>query len=78
MRLISLGHNQNPITIGDNDFYFSYNTCVAVRNEKGNFRIKSVSKTTAKHMTSMGIKDWPVITEEELNTYFPQNPPTSE
>lgn len=72
MKLNHPGQNQTIVTIENHEFYFSYNTCVAVRNEKGSFRIEPISKTTARHMTNLGIKDWPVITEEELNTYLPK------
>jgi hypothetical protein len=71
MRLVSLGHNQNLITIGNDEFYFSYNTCVAVRNAYGEFRIQSPSATTTRHMQQMGIINFPLISEEEFTQYLP-------
>lgn len=75
MKLISLGHKQNLITIGDNDFYFSYNTCVAVRNKGGEFRIQSPSITTTRHMRQMGVINFLLISKEELAQYLPTTLP---
>lgn len=71
MRLISLGHNQNCVTIGNDNFYFSYNTCVAVRNKDGEFRIQSPSTTTTRHMQQMGVNNFLLISEEEFTQYLP-------
>lgn len=75
MKLISLGCNQNLITIGNNDFYFSYNTCVAVRNKDGEFRIQSPSITTTQHMNKMGVSNFLLISEEEFTKYLPTTLP---
>lgn len=75
MRLVSLGRNQNRITIEDDDFYFSYNTCVAVRNKDGEFRIQSPSVTTTKHMRQMGVSNFLIISEEEFTQYLPTTLP---
>lgn len=75
MRLVSLGCNQNLVTIGDNDFYFSYNTCVAVRNKDGEFRIQSPSITTTRHMQKMGVSNFLLISEEEFSQYLPTTLP---
>lgn len=75
MKLISLGCNQNLITIGNNDFYFSYNTCVAVRNKDGEFRIQSPSITTTRHMQQMGVSNFLLISEEEFTKYLPTTLP---
>lgn len=50
MKLVPIGTNQTCVTIEDQKFYFSYNTCVAVSNKEGKFRIEPISKTTAKHL----------------------------
>lgn len=71
MRLVSLGRNQNLITIGNDDFYFSYNNCVAVRNKDGEFRIESPSITTTRHMRLMGVNSFSLISEEEFTQYLP-------
>lgn len=71
MKLITLGANQTLVTIGDSDYYFSYNTCVAVRNKDGNFRIQSPSVTTSQHMNKMGISNFLLVSEQELAQHLP-------
>lgn len=71
MRLDYFGANKVRLIIEDSEFYFSYNTCVAVRNKKGDFRIEAPSKTTERHMRLMGVSRWFLISEEELAKYFP-------
>lgn len=73
MKLTSIAANQTLVTIEDSEFYFSYNTCVAVKNKKGKFRINSPSKTTTKHMQNM--LDWEIISEEELAAHLPTTLP---
>lgn len=75
MKLTSIAVNQTLVTIEDSEFYFSYNTCVAVKNKKGKFRIKSPSKTTTKHMRNMNVLDWEIISEEELAAHLPTTLP---
>ena len=75
MKLTSIAVNQTLVTIEDSEFYFSYNTCVAVKNKKGKFRINSPSKTTTKHMRNMNVLDWEIISEEELAAHLPTTLP---
>lgn len=75
MKLTSIAVNQTLVTIEDSEFYFSYNTCVAVKNKKGKFRIDSPSKTTTKHMQNMNVLDWEIISEEELAAHLPTTLP---
>ncbi|MBK9952873.1 MAG: hypothetical protein IPP10_15600 [Candidatus Competibacteraceae bacterium] len=75
MKLTSIAVNQTLVTIEDSEFYFSYNTCVAVKNKKGKFRIDSPSKTTTKHMRNMNVLDWEIISEEELAAHLPTTLP---
>lgn len=75
MKLVSIATNQTLVTIEDSKFYFSYNTCVAVSNKEGKFRIKSLSKTTTHHMKNMGVLDWKVISEEEFAKHLPTTLP---
>lgn len=75
MKLTGIAVNQTLVTIEDSEFYFSYNTCVAVKNKKGKFRIESPSKTTTKHMQSMNVLDWEIISEEELAAHLPTTLP---
>lgn len=72
MRLESLGSNQTLVTIGNDEYYFSYNTCMAIRNKEGEFRIKSPSVTTSRHMNKMGVSDFLLIPEEEFNKHLPK------
>lgn len=75
MKLTSIAVNQTLVTIEDSEFYFSYNTCVAVKNKKGKFRINSPSKTTSQHMKNMGVFDWKIVSEEELAKHLPTTLP---
>lgn len=75
MRLDYFGANRVRLIIDDSEFYFSYNTCVAVKNKKGKFRIDSSSKTTTKHMQNMNVLDWEIISEEELAAHLPTTLP---
>ena len=75
MKLTSIAANQTLVTIEDSEFYFSYNTCVAVKDKKGKFRIDSPSKTTTKHMRNMNVLDWEIISEEELAAHLPTTLP---
>lgn len=80
MKLTSIAVNQTLVTIEDSEFYFMYNgdrynTCVAVKNKKGKFRINSPSKTTTKHMRNMNVLDWEIISEEELAAHLPTTLP---
>ena len=51
MRLRTLGTNQTLIHIDGNEYFFSYNTCVAGRDENGYWKVdKFYSRTTSKHI----------------------------
>lgn len=80
VKLIFLGSNKTLVTIGNDEYYFSYNTCVAIRNEEGNFRIKSPSTTTSRHIKEMGVSNFLIIPEKELAQYLPTSklPPLQE
>ena len=71
MKLMPFGANMTIIIIEDATFYFSYNTCVAISNKDGDFRIKSPSVTTTKHMNKMGVIDFSLVSEKELAHYIP-------
>lgn len=71
MKLTSIAVNQTLVTIENSEFYFSYNTCIAVKNKKGKFRIDSPSKITSKHMQNMNVLDWKIVSEEELAKHLP-------
>lgn len=75
MKLISLGPNQTHVIIGSDDYYFSYNACVALRNKYGEFRIKSPSVATTRHMRKMGVSSFTLISEKEFAQYIPTRLP---
>lgn len=71
MKLECLGDNKTIVTIEDSTFYFSYNTCVAVSNKEGEFRIQSPFVTTTQHMNKMGVSNFLLVSEQELARHFP-------
>jgi len=63
--------NLNVVTVGDHEYFFSYETCIAYRNSQIRFRRnKTYSRTTAKHMTELGVKDWPQVTDAEFESHL--------
>jgi hypothetical protein len=55
------------INIAGSSFIVSYDTIIACRTDEGACRIEnSWGPTTGRHMNDTGIRDWPVVTEEEL------------
>lgn len=72
MRFVQLGVNHARLIIENDEFYFSYNTCVGISNKFGRFRIESPSRTTSRHMSKMGINNWLIISKEKLAEYFPK------
>lgn len=68
-KLTQLGSNQCLINMDNCIFWFSYETCVAFHDRKAGVRVKrnqSYSRTTAKHMSQMGVKDFPEVSDEEF------------
>ena len=54
--------------IGGHTFFFSYDTLVGYAGSEGNCRLENRwGNTTGKHMTRMGIREFPVVTKEELD-----------
>ena len=67
LNLKQLGSNQTLVEIGDREFFFSYETCVAYRDSSVRIRRnKNYSVTTAKRLGQMGVKDWPQVSDEEF------------
>ena len=59
--------NHQIIEIGEKRYYFSYMTCVAFADFSKHIRIRresNYSKTTAKHMTNMGVKNWDTVKDD--------------
>jgi len=50
-------------------YYFSYTTLVGYKDIKSGVecRIRSCSNTTSKHMSKMGIKNFPEVSNMQLN-----------
>lgn len=58
------------VEFGYKTYYFSYETCVAIKDQNTRFRRnQNYSKTTAKHMTLMGVKDWPQVDDQVFADY---------
>ena len=56
--------NHQIIEIGEKRYYFSYMTCVAFADFSKGIRVRresSYSKTTARHMSNMGVKNWDTV-----------------
>ena len=59
--------NHQIIDIGEKRYYFSYMTCVAFADFSKDIRIRresSYSKTTARHMSNMGVKNWDTVEDD--------------
>ncbi len=62
--------NTCVITIGENTFYYSYETCIGYDNWKHNIRIKLnkfFSRTTSRHIGKLGIGMFNPVDEYEFN-----------
>ena len=54
----------NVVDIGPVTYFFSYDTCVAFRTATERYRTdENWSRTTQKHMSAMGCKEWPRLSE---------------
>jgi hypothetical protein len=52
------------VTVGDHEFYFSYETCVAYRGPDYQCRIPNHwGPTTERHFREMGLEHWPMVDE---------------
>lgn len=54
------------VTVGENEYFFSYQTCIAFRGEvNGKYRIMRIENswgpTTGRHFNEMGCRDWPIV-----------------
>lgn len=62
--------NCNIVTIGTKTYYYSYHTLIGFKNENDKIRVAPVSKTTAGHILKMGIKEFPVVSQEEFIAFI--------
>ena len=55
------------VEIAHHRFYFSYQTCIAYQGPEGRARIENRwSTTTGKHFNEMGLKEWPIVPDADL------------
>ena len=53
--------------LNNHDLYFSYETCIAYAGPLGRFRRENDwGHTTGRHINEMGLRDWPVVSKEEM------------
>ena len=62
----SFGRNCYYIRVGEKEYYYSYNTCVAYWDNTHAVRIQPPSKTTSRHMSAMGVADFTVVENDEF------------
>lgn len=65
-KYISFGRNCYYIQVGEKEYYYSYNTCVAYWDNTHAVRIQPPSKTTSRHMSAMGVADFTVVENDEF------------
>lgn len=72
-KLNQLGPNQTRISMGHCVFWFSYETCVAFESYKTGIQMrreKAHSRTTARHISQMGVKDFPAFSDEAFEAHI--------
>ena len=72
-KLNQLGSNQCRISMGHCVFWFSYETCVAFESYQANIKMrreKAFSRTTSKHLSQMGVKDFPAFSDEAFEAHI--------
>lgn len=65
-KYIGFGKNYYYIQVGEKEYYYSYETCVAYWDNTHAVRIQPPSKTTSRHMSAMGVADFTVIENDEF------------
>lgn len=68
-KLKNIANNATSVIINDIELFFSYETCIGFydhNTDKGYQTEKSYSRTTAKHRTLMGIKNYEVLSDETM------------
>lgn len=66
-KYINFSPNCYYIQIGEKEFYYSYKTCVAYRDNTHEVRIQSPSKTTSRHMSAMGVTNFTILENDEFS-----------
>ena len=59
------------VTVGDMEYFFSYETCIAIRGEQHGVFVKARlanhwGPTTGRHFNELGCKDFPVLPDDEF------------
>lgn len=65
-KLTAFGPNHCSIAVGEKTYYYSYNTIIALEDTARKIRIRSCSKTTGRHILSMGVAMFEVIEDDEF------------
>lgn len=70
VRLIQVNNTKaHTLHIGNHALHFSYETCVAYEGPLGRARIENHwGPTTGRHMRQLGVKDFPVVSDDEFET----------
>lgn len=62
------GPNASSITVKNVTLYFSYTTCIAFKSNIEQLQTDiNYSRSTNKHKSLMGIKEWKAISLEDFN-----------
>lgn len=62
------GPNATSVTVKDVTLYFSYTTCIAFRSDTERLQTDiQYSRTTSKHKSLMGVKEWKAISLNDFN-----------
>lgn len=64
--LIAFGPNHHAVIMGEKAFYYSYCSIVAYECWGVRARVQSTSKTTTRHLKTMGVYDFPVLSAGEF------------
>lgn len=67
--IVRYNPNATMIQVGSKRYFFSYQTCVAFSDWKTGTEVRIdqfFSKTTSRHLTLMGVKEYQAIPEEDF------------
>ena len=55
------------LDLNEHTLYFSYKTCIGYNGPLGRFRRNNDwGPTTGRHINEMGLRNWPVVSKEEM------------
>lgn len=65
----TLANNCHQFSVGPYTYYVSYTTVIGVRGPDGlQARLHPQSRTTARHLDTHGIRDFPEVSKEQFET----------